>query len=177
MNKLLFGASVIAMLFTSSVSFADDPPPKHWGMDVSVGAPEGAAMGVSYRPNNWLRFTPSLTYNTLAPGLNLGVGVDPVNFPVAPLFLAEVGHSFNGHPFWLSKPLEASYSYEALYGGLGFGSQRNWRFYLLVGMGYLQVNTNRFQETANPSNGVMLGNPSGDVGVVGLAKLGLSIYF
>lgn len=154
--------------------------PRHrWlGMQVDVGAPDGAALGLVVRPKfDWLRLEAAGTYNGLAPGGRLGLTLDPVSFGIAPTLTAEAGFAGQGAiPNHADLPM-VGYDYANFHLGLEFGSRSSWRFFFHGGPSFLHVSTSNFQNAVSLGNGITLANPTTDAWVIPTFKLGLSLYF
>jgi len=177
------GIIIAGMIVSSSALAADKTEPRHrWvGMQMDVGVPDGAALGLVLRPipfhkYDWLHVGVSGTYNVLAPGIRVGATFDPIKFPVAPTLTAEYGHAFEGKVPGVDKSPGVSYDYTNLHLGLEFGNRDTFRFFLRGGVSYLNVNTSGFQETMSNKD-VAIGNPSFTARVAPTAKLGFSLYF
>ncbi|MBV9947793.1 MAG: hypothetical protein JOZ69_13140 [Myxococcales bacterium] len=151
---------------------------KTFGMDVDVGVPDGAAVGLVVRPQvEWLRLAGAVTHNTMAPGLRLGATLDPIDFPVAPTFSVEGGHYWEGAmPFVKGSP-SVAYNYANLHLGLEVGSRASFRFFVRGGASWLDVSTAHFQNTVGGGATSAIGDPTFHGWLAPSGKLGFSLYF
>jgi hypothetical protein len=157
-----------------------------FGMSMDVGVPDGAALGLVVRPHfDWLRIGAALTHNGIAPGLRLGVTVDPIAFPIAPTFTVEGGHYWQGTVPFVQNATDVGYNYANFHVGLEIGNRSTFRFFIRGGASWLDVNTNNFQSSNAPSgmtgaNGGStsgVGNPTFNGWLAPSGKLGFSLYF
>jgi|HubBroStandDraft_1064217.scaffolds.fasta_scaffold02736_3 hypothetical protein len=142
------------------------------GMVMDVGLPDGAGLGLSIRPVEWLRVTGAATHNTMAPGARLGVTLDPMPTPVAITLTVEGGHYWSGTVPGIQGSPSVAYNYANFHAGLEFGNRSSFRFFLHGGASWLDLNASASQSAlASLSNLTYRGwmAPS--------AKLGFSLHF
>jgi hypothetical protein len=166
-------------------------PPRHrtFGMTMDVGVPDGAALGLVVRPHfDWLRIAGAVTHNGIAPGVRVGVTLDPIAFPIAPTLTFEAGHYWEGKLPMIQDSPTLGYNYANIHLGLEIGNRATFRFFLRGGVSYLDVNASNINMgsgssgtvAANGSNamsGSGIGNPSFSGWVAPSGKLGFSLYF
>jgi len=128
----------------------DEPYPQ-FGLQLAVGAPDGAVLSFTYSPLYWLLLDAGFAY-TLAPGFVLGLEFRPIDFVVFPLVRGEYGYYFTGNTAsqikkWVGLPEaswpligDASYNWFSGLVGIGFGSRRGFSAALEGGIGYLSLN-------------------------------------
>jgi hypothetical protein len=126
-------------------------PDPQFGIQLAVGAPDGAVLSFVYSPLWWLLLDAGFAY-TLAPGFVLGLEFRPIDFFVFPLVRGEYGYYFAGNTAdqikkWVGLPEaswpligEASYNWFSGLVGIGFGSRRGFSAALEGGIGYLSLN-------------------------------------
>lgn len=77
-----------------------------WGMQIDLGVPDGLMAGVTFKPPMPVRLNAALGYNTVSPGLRLGIEWMPLGHTW--LLSAQGGHFFQGDAsHWASKPNSA----------------------------------------------------------------------
>jgi hypothetical protein len=164
-------------------------PPRHrtFGMTMDVGVPDGAALGLVVRPRfDWLRIAGAVTHNGIAPGLRLGVTVDPIDFPIAPTLTVEGGHYWQGTIPGVSDSPTVGYNYANIHLGLEIGSRSAFRFFLRGGVSYVDVSASNISMGSNGTvaangasamSGSGIGNPSFSGWVAPSGKLGFALYF
>ncbi len=147
------------------------------GLDFSAGIPDGAAVGLVLRPIYFTQFEWAGTYNGIAPGMRVGLTLDPIPWAISPTLTAEGGATFSGPVPFMSNPPNVEYKYANLHLGLAMGNWRVWRFYVRGGMSWIDMQThnlgNAFNNT-DPSVAV------GDARVYGWfpsAKIGFMYLF
>ena len=164
--------------------------PRHrtFGMSMDVGAPDGAALGLVVRPHfDWLRISGAVTHNGIAPGLRLGVTLDPIAFPIAPTFTVEGGHYWQGTIPMVQDSPDVGYNYANFHLGLEIGNRSTFRFFLRGGASWIDVNTANFKGSSG-TNGMVsangssttgsgFGNPTFNGWLAPTGKLGFSLYF
>jgi hypothetical protein len=145
-------------------------------MSMDLGVPDGAAIGIVVRPRfDWLRIGAAATHNGMAPGVRLGVTVDPVAFPIAPTFTVEGGHYWEGRLPMLKDSPSIGYNYANFHLGLEIGSRAAFRFFLRGGASWLDVSTASNQGAGSSGSGI--GNPSYSGWLAPSGKLGFSAFF
>jgi hypothetical protein len=195
-SLLLSSAVVLATALTASGALADgnivrspaladkdhsvggaEPHHRTFGMFMDLGVPDGGALGLVVRPRfDWLRIGGAVTHNGMAPGMRLGVTIDPIAFPIAPTFTIEGGHYWEGRLPVVSNSPSIGYNYANFHLGLEVGSRAAFRFFLRGGVSYLDVNTAHFQ-SAPSGSGSGIGDPSYSGWLAPSGKLGFSAYF
>jgi hypothetical protein len=147
-----------------------------FGMSMDVGVPDGAALGVVVRPRfDWLRLGASITHNGIAPGVRLGVTIDPIAFPIAPTLTIEGGHYWAGTlPMFQGSP-SIGYDYANFHLGIEVGNRASFRFFLRGGASWVDMSGAQAQNTSVTSTGI--GNPSYTGWLAPSAKLGFALYF
>jgi hypothetical protein len=142
---------------------------------MDLGVPDGAALGLVVRPRfDWLRIGAAATHNTMAPGVRLGVTVDPVVFPIAPTLTVEGGHYWEGPMPMIKNSPSIGYNYANFHLGLEVGNRATFRFFLRGGVSWLDVSTAHFQSASGSGT---LGDPSYSGWLAPSGKLGFSTYF
>jgi hypothetical protein len=128
-----------------------------FGVSVGGGAPEGVDVDFIYRPLWWLRLHAGPTLLT-APGLQGGVTLAPIVFPIQPTVTVVGGYAFSGGSSFVENAVHLTgtaaqtiqnISYGYVSGLLGFeaGPPRLFSFYLRVGLSYTAVTVHNFQTT------------------------------
>ena len=188
LGAVLLTASMWATGARADVLRAQPPPaadrevaaspaePRHrtWGMLMDVGLPDGAAIGLAFRPRfDWLRFGVAATHNALAPGVRVGVTLDPVAFPIGPTLTVEGGHYWNGTVPFVNGSPSIGYDYANIHLGLEFGKRAAFRFYLRGGLSWLDLRSVQSQDPSASG----LRNPSYTGWLAPSAKLGFSLCF
>jgi hypothetical protein len=165
--------------------------PRHrtFGMSMDVGVPDGAALGLVVRPHfDWLRIGGAVTHNGIAPGLRLGVTIDPVAFPIAPTLTVEGGHYWQGTIPGVQDSPDVGYNYANFHLGLEIGNRSTFRFFLRGGASWIDVNTANFKGStgtngmvsangSSTTSGSGFGNPTFNGWLAPTGKLGFSLYF
>jgi hypothetical protein len=190
MKKILAIFGLATLLSYASNAIADDnanpyrphvvsesPYQFRAGFDLSAGAPDGVGLGLVVSP--WLPFLKmegAITYNYLGEGGRAGITLDPMPFPVGLTLTGDVGGYWNETiPVSGSRPT-ISYNYENLLGGIEFGSQKHFRFYLRGGMSHIDGQVGNFQQAINLNNGITIANPVFN-GWIPAGKLGFTLLF
>jgi hypothetical protein len=165
-----------------SIVEADHPvveSPRHRmvGMIMDLGVPDGVALGLVFRPQfDWLRLAAAGTYNGMAPGVRLGVTIDPIAFPIAPTLTVEGGHYWEGRLPMINDAPSLSYSYANFHFGLEAGNRATYRFFVRGGASWIEGSTANFQSTAG-GGGPAIGNPSFNGWLAPSGKIGFAAYF
>lgn len=190
MKKTLAIFGLAAALFSAGSAIADDNANPYRpvvvsesqykfriGPDLSAGVPDGVGLGLAISP--WLPFVKvegAITYNYLGEGGRVGLTLDPMPFPVGLTLTGDVGGYWNETiPVSGARPT-VSYNYENLLGGLEFGSQKHFRFYLRGGMSHIDGQVGNFQQAINLNNGITIANPHFN-GWIPAGKLGFTWLF
>jgi hypothetical protein len=137
----------------------EDPFPM-FGLQLAVGAPDGAVLSFVYSPWYWLLVDAGFAY-TLAPGFVLGVEFRPIDFFISPTIRGEYGYYFAGNTAnqikkWVGVPEEqwplignASYDWFSGLVGISLGSRRGFTASIEGGIGLLQLNVKGGSGTVN----------------------------
>lgn len=139
---------------------------KKLGVQVDVGAPDGAGLMVLFRPYWWLRLNGGFAYNYMGSGLRGGITLMPVQWGVTPTLNFDLGHYFSGDLTKFVTPSteaerallsDAAYDFWSAQLGLEFGSQDGFLFYLRGGITHLSASastqnvTGILRERASPN--------------------------
>jgi hypothetical protein len=128
----------------------EEPYPQ-FGVQLAVGAPDGAVLSFTYSPLYWLLLDAGFAY-TLAPGFVLGLEFRPIDFFISPILRGEYGYYFAGNTAnqikkWVGLPEaswpligDASYNWFSGLVGIALGSRRGFTATLEGGIGYLSLN-------------------------------------
>ncbi|HZU83616.1 MAG TPA: hypothetical protein VE987_11895 [Polyangiaceae bacterium] len=147
-----------------------------FGMSMDLGVPDGAALGLAVRPRfDWLRLGVAATHNGMAPGVRLGVTLDPIDFPLAPTFTVEGGHAWPGPVPFVKNAPTLGYDYANLHVGVEIGRRATFRFFLRGGVSWLDLTATHVQNA--PAGGSGIGDPSFSGWLAPSGKLGFSTYF
>jgi hypothetical protein len=131
-----------------------------FGLQLAVGAPDGAVLSFVYSPWYWLLVDAGFAY-TLAPGFVLGVEFRPIDFFISPTIRGEYGYYFAGNTAnqikkWVGVPEEqwplignASYDWFSGLVGISLGSRRGFTASIEGGIGLLQLNVKGGSGTVN----------------------------
>ncbi len=121
-------------------------PGKKLGLQLDVGAFDGAGLLALFRPWWWLRVNAGLAYNLLGVGIRGGLTVMPLHWGVTPTLSFDLGHYFSGdfskfvttsNPAEQALLNDAAYDFWSVQIGLEFGSQQGFLFYLRGGLVHL----------------------------------------
>jgi hypothetical protein len=135
-------------------------PDPQFGIQLAVGAPDGAVLSFVYSPLWWLLLDAGFAY-TLAPGFVLGLEFRPIDFFISPIIRGEYGYYFTGNTAdqikkWAGVPPEqyaligdASYNWWSGLVGIALGSRRGFTFTLEGGVGLLSLNVKGGSGTVN----------------------------
>ena len=128
----------------------EEPYPQ-FGLQLAVGAPDGAVLSFTYSPLYWLLIDAGFAY-TLAPGMVFGLEFRPIDFFISPIIRGEYGYYFAGNTAnqikkWVGLPEaswpligDASYNWFSGLVGFALGSRRGFTAALEGGIGYLSLN-------------------------------------
>lgn len=169
-------------------------PGKKFGLQLDLGAPDGAGLTAVFRPWWFLRANAGFAYNVIGTGIRGGLSLMPVQWAVTPSLNFDLGHYFSGDltkTVTTSNPAEkallanAAYNFWSLQIGLEFGSQQSFLFYLRGGIVHISdtlpgADLTRFMN----STGVTASRPGdgyrvGDADVTALLpcfSLGVIVY-
>jgi len=135
-------------------------PGKKLALAVELGAPQGAAFELVFRPWWWLRLNGGFAYNIIGTGIRGGVSVAPFRLPVTPTLNFDLGHYFSGDltTFTSSSNVyeeallhDAAYDFWSLQLGLEFGSRDGFLFYTRAGIAHLSASLSG-QDVTNYAN-------------------------
>jgi hypothetical protein len=177
-NAALSGPALPSGYYTYDAAKASAPSRHHrtFGVSMDVGVPDGAALGIVVRPRfDWLRLGAAVTHNGMAPGLRLGVTIDPIAFPIAPTLTIEGGHYWAGTVPGIQGSPSIGYDYANFHLGLEFGNRATFRFFLRGGASWVDMSAAQALNTT--SNASSIGNPSYTGWLAPSAKLGFALYF
>lgn len=163
-----------------------DPEPKpdirYVGVQLDVGVPSGAALGISVHPGtDVFRLGVAGTFNGLAPGLRGSLTFDPVDFGVAPTLTLQYGGSFAGK--LPNSSAKISYTYFDLLPGIEFGSRGAFRFFVRGGITWMDVNIRGFDTLITKGSmmgdniDVRVGNPKIQAHLIPALQLGFNAFF
>lgn len=150
---------VALALFVSSARAADAGGPpgegaegaRSWGLLLDAGFPEGAAVGVVFRPVSEVRIWAGPAWNVVAFGVQGGVTVVPWHLGVSPILSLEGGRYFSADATFLAnrsggvpkeiEPLleDVSYDYGALHLGVEVGARSGFAVSLRAGLAYVSL--------------------------------------
>lgn len=141
---------------TSKVVVAETPTPKpvapryrFVGLNFQAGVPDGGSIGLILRPLYFTQFEWAGTYNGIAPGVRVGLTIDPIPWAISPTLTAEGGATFSGPVPFMSNPPNVEYKYANLHVGLAMGNWRVWRFYVRGGMSWIDMQTHNLEAALN----------------------------
>jgi hypothetical protein len=129
---------------------AADAPPR-FGLALEGGFPEGAALGLLYRPLPSIRVWAGPAWNYASFGLQGGVAYQPWRWALSPVLSVEAGRYFSADLAFVAngssgvpeeiEPLmdDVRYAYGAAHLGLEIGSPSGLAFSLRVGLAYVSV--------------------------------------
>jgi hypothetical protein len=139
---------------------------------MDLGVPDGAGLGLSVRPVDWLRVGAAATHNAMAPGARVGVTLDPIPAAVGVTLTIEGGHYWSGVVPGAQGSPAVAYNYANFHAGLEFGNRSSFRFFLHGGASWLDL-------TASAAQGSLLGlsNIAYRGWIAPSAKLGFSLSF
>ena len=109
----------------------------------------------------------------MAPGVRVGVTVDPIAFPIAPTLTVEGGHAWEGWLVFVNDAPSVSYNYANLHLGIEMGNRATFRFFLRGGVSWLDGSTAHLDTGTSGA----IGNPSYRGWLAPTGKLGFSAYF
>ncbi len=166
------------------------------GLQLDVGIPHGAGLGLVVRPLQWLRLSAAGNYNVISGGIRGGLSLTlPFHYAVLPSANVEVGYLFKRSANWVvagatgspdfSSPIldQIGYLYVNTHLGIEFGTKR-FTFFIHGGFSYLQTDLENVDATLKefftlPSNS-QFHHPNslrGSFNLYGSAKIGFIVYF
>jgi hypothetical protein len=158
MRRFICNLVLLGALAGSMPARADEPRPMpHFGVSLGFGLPEGADLDFIYRPLWWLRLHGGPTLLT-SPGLQAGVTLAPIVFPIQPTLTVQGGYAFSGGSAFIEKTVhlsgtaaqtiqDISYAYGSALLGVEIGAPRRFSVYLRMGLSYTAVTVHNFQTT------------------------------
>jgi hypothetical protein len=161
-------------------------PDPQFGIQLAVGAPDGAVLSFVYSPLWWLLLDAGFAY-TLAPGFVLGLEFRPIDFFISPIVRGEYGYYFAGNTAnqikkWVNLPEaswpligDASYNWFSGLAGIALGSRRGFTFALEGGIGYLSLNVKG--GTATNGNATITTDPYKVTAFIPVARLSFLYFF
>jgi hypothetical protein len=181
---LVLMASLAAPL-PAAAAPVEEPYPQ-FGLQLAVGAPDGAVLSFVYSPLYWLLLDAGFAY-TLAPGFVLGVEFRPIDFFISPIIRGEYGYYFAGDTAdqikkWVGLPEaswpligDASYNWFSGLVGIALGSRRGFTATLEGGIGYLSLNV-KGGSTSN-GNATITTEPYKVSAVMPVARISFLYFF
>lgn len=159
---------------------ANESKTNHFGAQLDVGVPDGIAFGVVVKPKwYWLQTNLSATHNVLAPGVRVGIKLDPIKFPIRLSFTGELGYSFEGSMSRIETHTpRINYTYVNLHPGLEIGSNNGFSFFLHAGPTWMNIQSSDAQSSFRPGDSsVSISNPHANVWLIPSAKFGFTYLF
>jgi hypothetical protein len=162
---------LLLVLLTPSLALAEEGPPAtpdalpRFGVAASVGVPDGVVASALFRPIDMLRLSAGGTWNYFGFGLQAGVGLKPLQWPIAPTIDLEAGHYFDADMSWLAdrnagvptelRPLlkKVGYNYANLQVGIEVGSSRSLVLFARAGISYLWTTIRGVSEVTDTGTG------------------------
>lgn len=171
-------------VYTSKAVVADVPVPKpigpryrFVGLDFQAGVPDGGSIGLILRPFYFTQFEWAGTYNGIAPGVRVGLTIDPIPWAISPTLTAEGGATFSGPVPFMSNPPNVEYKYANLHVGLAMGNWRVWRFYVRGGMSWIDLQTHNLGNAFNNTDPSVAMGDARVYGWIPSAKIGFMYLF
>lgn len=140
--------------------------PRSLAVMLDVGVPDGAVLGVAYRPAFWTRLQAGAGTNSISPGMRAGAALIP--FSEGPSLTVEGGYYFEGDASAIVTQFaghshtrtaqQVGYQFVNFHVGLDFGSRYS-TFFLHGGMTYLHT----ILHDANDALGGQSVNSQGEV--------------
>jgi len=156
------------------------PHRRYVGLDIAAGVPSGVMLSVAFKPYfQWIHLGVGGGYNGLNGGMRGFLTLDPLHFfPLGVLGQAEIGHYWGGRIPRLDKPLEVSYDFASLMGGIRGGNPNIWSIYGLVGVSWIGAQTNHFDTTISIKDpSISVSNPRMDAVAAPACQLGFRLFF
>ena len=164
-------------------SFAEPAKPKSpyrrkIGVQLGLGVPDAATLGVVFRPVKFVRVELGGAYNYLTEGVQVGVTALPFGRVLS--FTGECGYFFGGNANkFTNKEYPAlddtSYEYCNTHAGLDFGRERA-TFFIHGGMSYFDARIRNTTQQINRNDVTVVSDPHLTAWFPSF-KLGLIVYF
>jgi len=164
-----------------------------FGLVLEGGFPQGASLGLLYRPIPSVRLWAGPAWNYASFGLQGGAAFQPWRFAVSPVLSVEGGRYFSsdvsvlanessGVPEEIAPLLEdVRYAYGAVHLGLEVGSPSGFSFSLKVGLAYVSIQAKGTATATGDTGGSGTGTVEFDDprlrGTLPSVKLGLQYWF
>jgi hypothetical protein len=194
-----FPATDTATRFVPAASDGMPPPPEarpapsaslpRLGVALDLGAPEGAALGLLFRPVPAFRLWGGPAWNYVGWGFQGGLALVPFQWAIAPTLSLEAGRYFDadvtrfvnegsGAPAEVMPLLRrVGFTYAAVLAGIEIGSQRGFAFSLRAGVSRIGVVARgSSQSTGAGGTDVSVENPR-LTAVIPSVKLGVQLFF
>lgn len=160
-------ALLLAALLLPATAIAESPEPSEpapfpkLGLSFAAGVPDGAVVSALYRPVDFLRLSAGASWNYFGYGIQGGVGVAPLHWPIDPTFNVELGHYFDSDMGWVAdqnagvptelEPLldDVGYSYVNAQVGVEIGSARRFVIFVRAGISYFWTTIRGASEVTN----------------------------
>jgi hypothetical protein len=161
MRKGITTLASVALLCMSANALAQEQHPLRLGFGMDLGVPSGITLGLVIHPTvDWLSIQTSLSFNGLAPGMRLGVKLDPVAHVLPDSVLGLLLEVQGGFACYGTIPGHASdmptigYEYVNLYGGVRFGKVNRFHWIFEVGPSHVNFNIMNFSNFMNSQFGL-----------------------
>lgn len=184
-------ALALLVALPAKAAGADPSPPDavRWGLELSGGFPQGAALSAVFRPVDHVRFWAGPAWNYVGFGIQGGVAVVPWHLALTPVLSAEVGRYFGADVSFVAsegqgvppelRPLlsDMSYAYGALLAGVELGSQRGLTLSLRAGLAYVSLAARGTVTSQQPDGTTVRFTDPRVRGTFPSVKLGLHYWF
>jgi hypothetical protein len=172
----------LAVMLLSPTSVAEP----RLGLTLDAGVPDGASLGVVYRPEPRLRFHAGASHNSISAGARAGITLAPVPAWISPTLSLDIGRFAEGdaNPFVRrisgdddrSSPLIESlgYRYVNAHVGLQWGRERT-LFYVHGGASYVTGTLGGLEDEASDAMVTFSDDPSFAVWTPSL-RIGLVVF-
>lgn len=154
------------------------PYRRHFGVQVGLGVPDAATVGVVFRPVKYVRTELGGAYNYLTEGAQVGISLLPFGRVLS--FTGECGYFFGGNANkFTNKEYPAlddtSYEYCNTHAGLEIGHERA-TFFIHGGMSYFDARIRNTTQQINRGDVTVVSDPHLTAWFPSF-KLGLIVYF